>query len=235
MQLHISAGIHDNPVHRRRLGIWLEALKHREDSPKFIAVEANSILFLSVIKRQRDEFIKLSRQDEQLGKIERLLLKKLSLSIAYEADTHTDVFGCQTQTIWLDDVRPDIDLVIDPCSTARRYLKLCHSALTNAELTLDRFLRAHKLFEAIDYHLVKEAEKDDRADSLKPTTNFDRDKAWMELLRASLIRCEDSDYGIIIVGANHAQNEPEYLRYLLVKNGHECKVHFLSEEPQQPH
>ena len=55
----------------------------------------------------------------------------------------------------------------------------------------------------------------------------------MKLLEPFLSQDESTDYGIAIIGENHAKDKPNYLRHLLSKSGHVCEVQLLREEPQQ--
>lgn len=232
MRILISAGIHDNPVHRKRLRGWLTDQGKKRGVPKFVGVEANRTLFQAVIQHQRQAFVSLARKDEILKGIDPVLIKKLSLAIAYEADTHADVFQEQTQILWLDDVRPDLATVNDPCNTARRYLDRCRSAVTRAGLEITPYLREHQLFEAVDAFIIHEAEEEARKTPPVSKGTSERDRAWMKMLESVLFTKEGTGYGIAIVGENHAKDEPDYLMHLLTNSGHNCEVKLVSNEPQ---
>jgi len=227
MKILISAGHHDNPVHRYKLRGWLTVQDQKRGTPKFIAVEANRALFQSAIQFQRDAFIKNAKVDDILKGIDLKYLKELSLAISYEADTHSEVFPDFHQILWLDNVRPDFNTISDPCCMAQRYLELCRSAVIESKLEIIPSLRRHKLFEAVDNYITHKPEIKDYKIS-PSTTTFERDKAWMELLDPLLTKGESTDYGIAVVGENHSKDEPHYLRHLLSASGHECEVEILS-------
>lgn len=129
MELYVFGGFHDNPLHRKRLTKWLEWLRDNIGSPEFIAVEANRILFQSVIKKQRSKFVNLAISDQCLSNLCRKDLKELSYAIAFEADTHEPIFSDEIKVVWLDNERKDLQMILDPCGTAERYLILCQRAL----------------------------------------------------------------------------------------------------------
>lgn len=228
MKIHMSAGYHDNPLHRKRLQTWLSHLNENLGKPRFIAVESNEVLFQVVIRNQRINFVALAREDEVLQKIDRVLLQKLAKAISYEADTHLDVFQSEGRIVWLDNARQDFSTVCDPCTIATRYLKRCRTAILDAQLELTPYLREHLLFEAIDAVFVKQMANTETESQAISTGACDRDRAWMTLLRDFIPDKGHSDYGIVIVGADHSQNEPDYLRYLLSEAGHDCEVRSLS-------
>jgi len=228
MKIHICAGHHDNPLHRKRLQNWLNNFNEKAGKPELIAVEAHEVLFQLVIRNQRNQFVELARKDDVLQKIDRVLLKKLARAISYEADTHAGVFMSEVNTVWLDNVRRDFNTVCDPCTMATRYLTRCRSAVLDAQLELTPYLREHQLFEAIDVVFGKEVEKTQIETEAGSIGSYDRDRAWMTLLQDFVAGSGPSDYGIVIVGFNHAQNKPDYVRYLLSNGGHDCEVHSLS-------
>jgi hypothetical protein len=233
MKIYMCAGHHDNPLHRKRLEICLIKLNQKAGRPEFIAVEAHEVLFPVVIRYQRDHFVKLAQKDDVLQKIDIALLQKLASAISYEADTHADVFKSEVNTVWLDNARRDFSTVCDPCTMATRYLARCRSAVLNAQLELTSYLREHQLFEAIDAIFEKELGTTQTKPEAGSTSTCDRDKAWMTLLQGFVVDSGPSAYGIVIAGSDHAQDKPDYIRYLLSKAGHDCEVCSLSCQPQR--
>ena len=228
MKIHMSSGHHDNPLHRKRLQSWLSNFKENVGRPQFIAVEAHEVLFNVVIRKQRSQFVKLARKDDVLKKINGVWLKKLSNAISYEADTHADVFKSEVKTVWLDNTRRDFSTVCDPCAMALWYLTRCRSVVLSAQLELTPYLRKHQFFEAIYAVFEKEVEMTQTEPEAGSTGRFDRDRAWMTLLQDFVADSGPSDYGIVIVGSDHAQDKPAYIKYLLSEAGHDCEVHSLS-------
>lgn len=234
MRILLFAGYHDNPVHRQNLRRRLTDLCQKGEVPKFIAVEANRALFQSVIKFQRDDFYKSAKNDDILKEIHLKYLKELSHAISYEADTHSEVFHDFNQILWLDDVRPDFNTGNDPCRMAQRYLKTCRSAVVESKLKITSSLRKYELFKAVDNYIISTDRSEKTAYGFSGSkTIFERDKAWMKLLEPFLSQDESTDYGIAIIGEDHAKDKPNYFRHLLSKSGHVCEVQLLKEEPQQ--
>lgn len=163
MKLYVFGGIHDNPLHRRRLKRWLECLHNQLGPPAFVAVEANRVLFQAVIKHQRLKFVNLGKGCPQLSQLNGRSLEKLSRAIAYEADTHEEA-GCFAEDlplVWLDDELQDQDLktVNDPCGTAMRHLKRCQKALAESKTRDCDLARETPVFKAIDAYLRRDAEQ----------------------------------------------------------------------------
>lgn len=233
MRILLFAGCHDNPVHRRNLHRRLTDLHQNGEVPKFIAVEANRALFQSVITFQREAFYKKAKNDDIFKELNLKYLKELSSAISYEADTHSEVFNDFNQLLWLDDVRPDFNAGNDPCRLAQRYLETCRCAVVESKLKITSSLRKYELFKAVDDYIASPDRSEKNVYGVSGiNTTFERDKAWKKMLDPYLSQDERTDFGIAIIGENHAKDEPAYLRYLLSKSGHLCEVELLREEPQ---
>ena len=235
MELYVFGGFHDNPLHRERLTKWLEWLSDNIGSPEFIAVEANRILFQAVIKNQRLKFVDLAINDPWLGRLPKKSLKELSYAIAFEADTHEQIFSGEIKVVWLDDEREDIGMVLDPCGTAEKYLILCQSALAASSARACDLKRQTPVVGAIDAYITSDLNKDTQAVRrayLSPEQEADpyhRDDLWVNVLKP-ILGHYSSGFGIILVGENHARKDGRYLVNQLEEMGYICKVHLLRNE-----
>lgn len=224
MRILLSAGIHDNPMHRRRLKRLFSQLVEKHCTPSFVAVEANRALFHAVIRRQRDVFVSMAQKDRVLTALKKNVLQDLSMAIGYEADAHVGIFSEEPQTVWLDDNRSDFSTACDPCSTAKRCLFWYRQAVDNCGLAISNSTTAEELFKAIDAYMSLLVDQ-------RSAPTFDRDHVWMAMLK-DMLTDQIETCAIIVVGADHAQNKPDYLRYLLSEAGHDCEVQSLAKEPQ---
>ena len=229
MKILLSAGIHDNPIHRWRLKDLFSHLVEKHCRPWFIAVEANRALFHAVIIQQRDTFISIAKKDKSFDALDKKVLQELSMAIGYEADSHLETFAQEVQTVWLDDIRKDFSTACDPCGTARRCLYWYKKAVEDNNLEISNTTSAKDLFEAIDNYMTRSVNQQ-RPSGPVSVPSFDRDHAWMNMLK-DMTSGEADATAIIVVGAEHAQNKPFYLRYLLGEAGHDCEVRYLSEAP----
>ena len=233
MQLLVFGGYHDNPLHRRRLKQWMELLRDTKGNPMFIAVEANRILFQAVISNQRQKFIQLAKSDPWLGRLHNL--DALSKAIAYEADTHEEVFTEKQNVLWLDDERTDLGTVIDPSDTAERFLSLCQKALAASSSRACDLARETPVVKAIDQYIITEAQQHPTNPNREQLLHemglpyCDRDKLWFTMLKS---RCVDNAqaYGIVVVGEDHARRENGRLVKQLEDIGQRCQVHLLRNE-----
>ena len=155
------------------------------------------------------------------------------MAIGYEADAHVGIFPEKPRTVWLDDNRSDFSTACDPCSTAKRCLYWYRKAVDKCGLTISNSTTKEELFKAIDAYMTRPSDQQ-RIPSIPSSSphTFDRDHAWMAMLKDMLTNQVDT-CAIIVVGADHTQNKPDYLRYLLGKAGHNCEVQSLAKEPQQ--
>lgn len=231
MRIILSAGIHDNPVHRQRLKRLFSELVEKRCKPSFVAVEANRALFHSVIQRQRDVFVSMTQKDQVWTALKKNVLQDLSMAIGYEADAHVGIFPEEPQTVWLDDNRLDFSTACDPCSTAKRCLLWYRKAVDKCGLAISNSTTAEELFKAIDAFMTQSVDKQ-RPSGPYSASTFHRDHAWMAMLK-NMLTDQVEPCAIIVVGADHAQNKPDYLRYLLGKAGHNCEVQSLVKEPRQ--
>jgi hypothetical protein len=215
VKVFLSGGYHYDPLHRLRLRAGLEFLRNRCGDPAFVAVEANRTLFQAVVGWQRQLFVELAQKDAKLSQLRLDELESLANTIHYEADSHQGLFTNNPRVVWLDDER-NFGTSDNPCSTAQRYIKTYRKALEKENP--NRSVR--KVMQAISKFVTARAAKSTVADT------FDRDKAWARMiLRAKSFK---PGYGIIVVGENHVQNKPSYLRSLLEAKGYECHVRYLA-------
>lgn len=232
MELHVFVGFHDNPLHRERLTKWLEWLRDNIGSPKFIAVEANRTLFQAVIKNQRSKFVNLATSDPWLGRLPRRSLEKLSYAIAFEADTHEQIFSDELKVVWLDDERQDLGMVFDPSDTAEKYLNLCQKALAASSARACDLKRQTPVVAAIDAYITRDLKKDTQAVRrayLSPGLEVDpyhRDDLWVHVL-TPILNHYSSGFGIILVGEDHTRKDGRYLVKQLEEMGYICEVHLL--------
>ena len=233
MELQVFGGYHDNPLHLRRLKSWMEFLRDNKGNPVFIAVEANRILFQAVIRNQRQKFVKIAKVDPWLGRLSNLA--DLSSAIAYEADTHEEVFDEKQNVIWLDDERTDLATIMDPSDTAERFFACCQKALAASRDRACDLARDILVIKAIDQYIRDSAEKEttsqNRAQILHEVglPYCDRDKLWLDILKARCVR-DSQGYSILVVGENHTLREGNSLVKLLEDVGQSCEVHLLRNE-----
>ena len=235
MKLYVFGGFHNNPLHRDRLTKQLEWLRDNIGCPEFIAVEANRSLFQAVIKKQRSKFVDLAIKDPWLSRLPKKSLKELSCAIAFEADTHEQIFFSKLKVVWLDDEREDFGMVLDPCGAAERHLILCQSALAASSTRACDLKRQTPVVGAIDAYITNDLNKDTQAVRpayLSPGQEADpyyRDDLWVNVLKPILDHCS-SGFGIILVGENHARKDGRYLVKQLEEMGYTCKVNLLRNE-----
>jgi hypothetical protein len=204
MNIFISGGYHEDPLHRLYLGAGMRLLEQKYGIPDFIAVEANHALFQSVFLEQRKRFVELATNDGQMSWVSADVLQSLAKAIQYEADTHEDVFGYFEKILWLDDYRTDFSNVLPPCSTAERYLRTCRAALNNHGPIGD----TKAILQVVSTYIAAEAQGQPRESNQirmeksyygKTISNFyERDEIWADLI--SRIDCPESAYGIVVVG-----------------------------------
>jgi len=238
MRFFISGGYHQDPVHRERLLNGMKLLQSQFGIPAFVAVEANCALFKAVIMKQRKLFITLAQQDQEMAAVPDTAKKALSKAILYEADTHEEVFGKTLKIIWLDDYRTDFDWILDPCDTARNYLKTCRDALKKCVNTTDNreVLSSVNTFitEQVQSHLL-ESNKTLLEKFLpgKARSNpYERDKIWVKVISKNA--SPQSGYAIIAVGVPHAFYKERYLGAQLKKKGYDCHLRLLAETGDEP-
>ena len=216
VQLFLSGGYHDDPLHRLRLRAGMEFLRKTYGDPTFIAVEANRTLFQAVILWQRQHFVHLAKKlNTKLSKIRVDHLESLAKTIYYEADSHECLFAHRPEVIWLDDQR-SFGTSDDPCGTAERYFKTCCEALENE--SPGRNIK--NAMQAISCFVTARAAQSPENDS------FDRDRAWAKMIRRK--STHQPGYGIVAVGENHIQNRGSYLGALLAANGFRCELRHLA-------
>lgn len=210
MTIHRIAGVnHFDPAGRLRLVDWLALYSKRFGHPAFVATEWDKDIFAQV-KAQRGEFQCLI--SNQWPNLSAGLVKVLTLSLAYEADTHTEVFS-DVEVVWLDEGRraPEDDI--------RNYAP-------------DRFaMYKHWLGDKVTERddlvtLAKMSERAIREAGCPPSIGNDRDAQFADLILRRVGK-DGGDWAVVIVGKFHALTYSGSMRRLLEEREQICEVSLL--------
>lgn len=187
---------------------WLEELATIiAEPPAFIAVEYDHLHF-ERIRAQRPDFLeKLRLTWPSLSQND---LHKLSQTLAYEGDTHSEVFP-NTKIVWLDEGRQVDGKNIDDFAKDR-LLTYKYWANRNRTPTLE--------------------ELGERSWQVAQPSN---DTQRCEIFARRIIETASevsSDWAIIVVGASHVTTEPNSMRSRLEDAGFDCEVTVLKNETE---
>jgi hypothetical protein len=210
MNLHRIAGVnHFDPTGRQRLIDWLALCSKQFGKPAFVATEWDKAIF-DRVKGQREEFqLLISNQWPTLSPG---LLKALTLSLAYEADAHVEVFP-DVEVLWLDEGRqaPDNDI--------RNY------ARDRFEM-YKRWLGDEILERDDSATLARMSERATLEAGRPPNVGCERDAKFVDsILRR--VRRGGGDWTVVIVGKFHALAYNGSMRRLLEEREQICEVSLL--------
>jgi hypothetical protein len=208
MQLCIAGVVHDDPLGRCKLIEWLRALSRR-GVPDFIATEWDATIFQRV-RSQRRWFCEAARQE--WPEAPRELIRELSLSLAYEADAHTQVFS-GLEILWLDQGRR-VERESDVTEFAQARLGTYKSFLGNTGMP-------PVVSEALAL-LSREAWR--RADAgAAGGIDTARDSRWAQVLLERARRVS-SQWAVAVVGQRHSTRDKGHFRRLVEDEGVDCQV-----------
>jgi hypothetical protein len=202
MKLYIAGVNHNDPLGRDKLNRWLRRLSTiNSEPPAFIATEWDKNHFMKV-KKQRKKFRQLLHDTWSSFSTEKLDI--LEHSLAYEGDTHIEVFP-DAEMLWLDEGRQVDESALDEYAEDR--LGVMQSLAGGRLLSLDEFSEmAWK-----------------RTEDEKKFDDKGRDKKFTDLIFNKLQKSK-SDWAIVIVGYNHVRNEPGTMGYLLKEAQVTCET-----------
>ena len=213
MKIEIVGIIHFDPLCRDRYIDWLSIIGSKyKEPPFFIAIEWDENIFQKV-KNQRSHFRELLK--EKYPTSDEISIEKLTMTLAFEGDTHLEFFPI-TPILWLDnDVIINNQTIVDNYSEDRLKIyegyfgdekKLSNNNLLGLSITAWRKL----------YYSVNSS-----------SSNTNRDNKFFEFLTNNLDDKCDS-WVIVIVGANHTKNDPGRLAFLLREKGYEVITNLLN-------
>lgn len=211
MLFRIAAINHFAPLCRTELLNWLERLRREDGQPIFIAVEWSQEIFQQVLA-QRDRFRQLLRQ--QWPEMSEGVREALVLSLAYEGDTHREVFP-DTEILWLDDHRRLTD---EHREDIPRYAEM-RLNIYNWHLGFGSPPGDDEILARISDGVKGEADQQGEGGT-------ERDEQWV-LMITERIGNDENGWAVIIVGRNHAMDADGSMRRLLEEAGHRCEVTFL--------
>lgn len=210
--LYIAGIQHFDPLCRDRLFNWLKVLqKSHHRPPFFVAVEWDENIFRKVAG-QRITLQQLAKK--AWPQASSLFLEKLSEAMAFEADTHIELFP-NIPTLWLDNDRIVNPEIVE--NYARDRLNVYRSFLSSeiAELNYETLL-------------IMSREAWDR--SSKPSQGNSRDVQFADLI-CECFNQTNNCWAIAIVGANHASTASGYMGAILIEKGIKCNVTILEPKP----
>ncbi len=174
--------------------------------PAFVAVEYDKNHFKK-IKEQRKLFRSLVKSEWTFLTEEQLNIFELSL--AYEGDSHIDIYP-EAEILWLDKDRQTdrIDMFTED------RLKVYKSLLSKLKYnqTNDNLLRI------LSNQVYKNADRSGNGDY--------RDVKFKELI-CNKIYEKPQGWSLVIVGSNHTQNKSGFMRELIENECQECEVMLL--------
>ncbi|MBI3609552.1 MAG: hypothetical protein HY204_02485 [Nitrospirae bacterium] len=206
MKLCLAGVNHHDPLGRRDLKQWLRKLNDKNAGPPaFVAVEYDEDRFGRIIA-QRERFRGLLQgQWHSLSSAE---LDILESSLAYEGDTHREIFS-DVEILWVDigpaESRNTID--IDKYAELRLNLYVERSG-GQWPGSIDR------LSELI------------RAATKQGIDNLDRSKRFAQQIQNRAAK-SGGDWAIVITGSAHTRNTPGSMRSLLEDADFTCEVDIL--------
>ncbi len=205
MRLRVAGVNHNDVLGRDRLLAWLQKVCNEENShPSFVAVEYNRSHFAD-IKSQRPLFRKLAA--EVWPNSSKQVFDTIQDSLAYEGDLHELIFS-GAETVWLDQGR----LVDDPTRLSKYAcdrLKIYRNFIKSERLALS----------PEDFSTMSNAAWKHR----EPPQPDDRDFKFAEVLLDRFIR-DQTDWGIAIVGSDHASGVDGSMVNRLEGEGVVCQV-----------
>lgn len=204
MILRIAGVAHFDPTGRQRLVEWL---RHCSGKPTFIATEWDKHILQEVLL-QREEFRRLI--SNQWPTLSADLLKSLTLFLAYEGDTHLEVFP-EAEILWLDEGR-------EPPEELRNYAR--------NRFEMYKAWLGDKIAETDDSAILRRMSEMAAAEAGDPPIQGnERDAKFADLILRRVTN--GGDWAAIIVGKFHALNYARSMRELLEAHDQICEVALL--------
>lgn len=210
MTLYLVGINHFDPSCRLKLCDWFcQCIEKGLRTPCFVAVEWDPEVFEQV-RSQRKKFRELLR--EQWPSMSETLLETLTLSLAYEGDTHTAYYP-EAGTLWLDESREvDTDEVNnygrDRFNMYKRFLNAVPAGSDDGSI-----------LQGMREAAIQEA-------APMPQQGNARDEKFATHI-IQRIEKNECDWAIVVVGKNHAGDFKGSMRRLLEEKGYCCKVLLL--------
>ena len=211
MILRIAGINHFDPAGRQRLADWLALDAKKLGNPAFVATEWDKGIFARV-KAQRGEFQYLI--NKQWPNLSPELQKVLTLSLAYEADTHIEVFP-DVEVLWLDERRqaPEDDVQKYPLYRFEMYKRWLGDKITERD---DSVI------------LAKMSERAIGEGGRPPSVGNERDAKFADSILRRVGK-GGGDWAVVIVGKFHALTYKGAMRHLLEEKEQICEVSPLSD------
>jgi hypothetical protein len=206
MILRIAGINHFDPAGRQRLTDWLAFSSKKFGNPAFVGTEWDRDIFARV-KSQRGEFQGLI--SKQWPNLSPGLLKVLTLSLAYEADSHTEVLS-DVEVVWLDEGRQAQEDDIQ--NYARDRFAMYQRWLGGEVTERDDSVILAKMSE----RAIGEAGR-------PPSVGNERDAKFADSILRRVGK-GGGDWAVVIVGKFHALTYKGAMRQLLEEKEQSCEV-----------
>ena len=217
MDFFVAGVIHHDPLGPDKLTDWLRTLRQAHaDPPAFIAVEFASYVFQQ-IREQRGTLEQLAQREWPEASPE--LIRALAPSLAYEADTHPEVFRQHIEVLWLDEFRQPEPYPGAAQDFARDRLCTYKSLLLNEELSLP-------IPDALATMSQAAWDKADRESRENPPQPEPRDEEFA-LQITQRLRQGGGEWAIAVVGRNHASDQEGSMLRRLLDGGIPCNKAIL--------
>jgi hypothetical protein len=213
VKIFFAAINHFDPLCRSRLLYWLrQKAQQNAEPPDFVGVEWEQGLF-EYVKSQRTELRRMA--EETWPSAQPAFIDALVQALAFEGDTHLEVFT-GVQTVWLDQGR----VLSDPTIIshyARDRIKIYQSYLPDVSAYDERTL----------LHMSREAWRRCASGGSGATC---QDEKFTSIITRYL-KEDSGSWAPVIVGADHASQEPGCLMSRLKSAGIDCIVSDLRPKP----
>jgi hypothetical protein len=206
MLLRIAGINHFDPLGREKVQQWLANYAQEQPGPSFIATEWDQVIF-ETVRGQRDRFRQLAA--ERWPEFSEDLLHTLTMSLGYEADSHTLSYP-NLDVLWLDQGRDANQDDIEHYAEDR-------VALYSTFIGDDRDRRNQE-----QVLTAMSTVADERAAGVGGIGDRDRQFAQRILRRAT-----ENGWAIGIVGRRHAADVDGSMRRLLEDGGQTWEVAVL--------
>ena len=203
MKLYIAGVNHFDPLCRPKLVKWLQHLSETYDKqPAFVAVGYDSNLF-EQIKKQRRRFRQMLHNEWPSLTLEQLNI--LENSLAYEGDTHIEVFP-DVEILWLDTGRQETDSNEWDKYAEKRLAMYKQYSFGKKTLSINKLSERILNIDDPEYN------------------NLNRDEKFAYLIRQGISK-SGGKWAIVIVGFNHTRKDIQgTMRCLLEDYGIICEV-----------
>jgi len=204
MKIQLVGTCHNDPMGKVNLKqCFQQSTFSNGCMPTFVAVEYSEQQFIQ-IRSQRPQFRELICEAwPQAG---RTFINALADSLAYEADTHTELWP-DMETLWLQEGDNR-----DVSAFAKQRLLVYKGYLNSPPQPWEDQRGIETLRENV-WAVATSAEQE----------LTEKDARWAELVKQKVSQCDDK-WAVAVIGAAHTKNSPGWFRNILETNGFKCEV-----------